>query len=241
VKSIQESFILGVIPARGGSKGLPRKNIRPLAGRPLIAYTIEAAQKSRHLTYTVVSTEDAEIARVARDCGAEAPFVRPAELARDDTPIFPVLRHATQEVEAQKKVRADLVLLLQPTTPFRTGEDIDACIERFFELDAEVVMTAKASEASPYYNLIEMIPDTPWVRLCKPPEKVLNRRQEAPKAWTVHSGVYVYSREALYSYEHHLRMKRAAVYEMPDVRILDIDSEQDLMFAEWLMERGAIR
>jgi len=237
-RDIKDCQILGVIPARGGSKGLPRKNIRLLGGKPLLAYTVEASKKSKYLTDCVVSTEDEEIARIAREYGADVPFMRPPELAQDETPIFPVLRHATQDLEARKEISVDLILLLQPTTPFRTAEDIDACIERIFELDAEVVMTARASEASPYYNLIEMVPGKSWVKLCDPPEKILNRRQEAPKAWTVHSGVYVYSREALFGYEHHLRMDRAAIYELPDERILDIDSEMDLLFAEWILERS---
>lgn len=230
--------ILGVITARGGSKGLARKNIQLLGGKPLINYTIEAAQKSKYLTHTVVSTEDTEIAKIANSCGGWVPFRRPVELAQDNTPIFPVLRHATLKIESLKNIKMDCILLLQPTSPFRTGEDIDACIERFFDLEAEVVMTAKTSEASPSYNLIEGTPGTPWTKLCSQPRIILNRRQEAPATWTVHGAVYVYARDALFNYEHHLRMERAAIYEMPEEKILDIDSKMDLLWAEFLLKHN---
>lgn len=234
---LAEPYILGVIPARGGSKGLPRKNIRLLGGKPLIAYVIEASRASTRLTRSVVSTEDDEIARVARSLGGDVPFKRPQVLALDETPIFPVLKHATEQVELEEGRRVDVILLLQPTTPFCEPADIDTCIDRFFDLQADVIMTAKQSEASPYYNLIEQDGDSPWIRLCDPPERVLHRRQEAPNSWTVHSGAYVYSREALYGYDHHLRMPRAGIVELPDERILDIDTEMDLQFAEFLMQR----
>ena len=121
--------VLAVIPARGGSKGVLRKNIRPVCGKPLIAYSIETALASRHLIHRIiVSTDDEEIAEVARHYGAEVPFLRPAELACDNTPMVPVLQHAVQFVEQHDKVRLDWVCLLQPTEPFRTVEDIEEAL-----------------------------------------------------------------------------------------------------------------
>lgn len=228
-------FILGVIPARGGSKGLIEKNIRPLMGKPVIAYTIEAAQKSKYLTYTVVSTDDSEISRIALEHGANVPFTRPSELAEDDSPMVPVLRHAVEIVEDQKDRTVDIVVLLQPTSPLRATEDIDACITRFLDLNPEVLFSALRSEANPYYNLVENRPNTPWIKLCKKPKKVLNYRQEAPPIWTSHGAVIVYDRKALFKYDHHLRMQETAIFEMPEERILDIDSERDLVLAEFLL------
>src|SRR5688572_26758280 len=120
--------VLGVVPARGGSKGISRKNVTLLNGKPLIAYTIEAAKQSARLTRTIVSTEDSEITATARRFGAEAPFVRPAELALDETPMLPVLIHAVGWLEDHGE-KFDAVCLLQPTNPMRTASDIDGCIE----------------------------------------------------------------------------------------------------------------
>src|SRR5262245_25269040 len=113
--------VLGVVTARGGSKSIPRKNLAPLLGRPLLAYTAEAALGSRRLTRVVLSTDDPEIARVGRQCGLEVPFLRPPELARDETPTIPVLQHAVRELEASDR-RYDAVLVLQPTNPLRRAE-----------------------------------------------------------------------------------------------------------------------
>ena len=120
--------VLGIIPARGGSKGIPRKNIRRLAGKPLLQYSAQAALGARRLARTILSTEDPEIAEVGRTCGLEVPFLRPPELARDDTPTLPVLQHAVRTLEAAGD-HYDAVCLLQPTNPFRQSHDIDACIQ----------------------------------------------------------------------------------------------------------------
>jgi N-acylneuraminate cytidylyltransferase len=149
--------------------------------------------------------------------------------------MVPVLRHAVLEMEQLENRRVNPIVLLQPTSPFRTVEDIDACIELFFKLDPEVVFSAQRAIASPYYNLVERIEDTPWVRLCKESKEVLWRRQDAPAAWISHGAVIVYEREALFFYEQHLWMKRKAVFEMSEERIFDIDSERDLKWAEFLL------
>src|SRR5262249_41233552 len=119
--------IVAVVPARGGSKSIPRKNIVMLAGKPLIAWTIECAQACRLIDRVVVSTENEEIASIARQCGAEVPFLRPSVLAQDDTPMLPVLQHVISEVETRGS-RVGIVVLLQPTSPLRSAADIEACI-----------------------------------------------------------------------------------------------------------------
>ncbi|MEE2754759.1 MAG: acylneuraminate cytidylyltransferase family protein [Candidatus Latescibacterota bacterium] len=235
----QTPCVLGVIPARGGSKGLPGKNILPLCGKPLIVHTIEAARASSLLWRTIVSTDDKQIADVAREFGAEVPFLRPSEFAADDTPLRPVLRHATEHMEAELGSPIDRVALLQPTSPFRSTEDIDGCIAKAIELDAEIVFSAKRTSISPYYNLIEEKDGGPWVKLCKETDEVLFRRQQAPLAWITNGAVAVYAREVLFRevFEHSLVLSRSAVYEMPDERILDVDTEKDLRLAEFLMSR----
>lgn len=236
--AVDGSYILGVIPARGGSKGLPRKNVLSLGGKPLIVHTIEAARRSKYLSRTIVSTDDEEIGRVSRAHGAEVPFVRPADLATDTADMVSVLRHATRHVEEEEQREADLVVLLQPTSPFRTAADIDACIDRFCELEPNVVFSAVRSDAHPEYNLVERVPGTAKVKLCRPPDENLNRRQEAGATWTSHGAVIVFRRSALFEYPHHLGMEEVAIYEMSEDRILDIDSERDLLWAEFLLTRS---
>jgi CMP-N-acetylneuraminic acid synthetase len=131
---------LGVIPARGGSKGIARKNLRMLAGRPLLAYTADAVRASRRLTRTVVSTDDGEIAEGARGCGLDVPFLRPAELAGDATPMLPVLQHAVGMLRAAG-FAPDAVVLLQPTSPLRRGEHIDAAIDMLETSGADSVVS----------------------------------------------------------------------------------------------------
>src|SRR5262249_36192083 len=132
--------ILGLIPARGGSKGVPRKNIKLLCGRPLLAYTVEAALSSSFLSRVILSTEDEEIARVAQRFGVEVPFLRPQDLARDETPMLPVAQHALRFLE-ERDERFDALCLLQPTNPLRSAEDIDACIQLLETSHADAVVT----------------------------------------------------------------------------------------------------
>lgn len=141
------SKILAIIPARGGSKGVPRKNIRELAGKPLIAWTIEEAKKSKYIDRLILSTEDDEIIEVAKQYGCEVPFKRPIELAQDDTPgIDPVL-HAIEQCPGY-----DYVVLLQPTSPLRTVDDIDGCIEQLLSSDGtNFCVSVTEPEKSPYW------------------------------------------------------------------------------------------
>src|SRR5882757_8960090 len=132
--------ILGIVTARGGSKAIPHKNIAPLSGKPLLAYTAEAARGAKRLARTVLSTDDAGIAAVGRACGLDVPFFRPAELAKDDTPTLPVLQHVVRTLEAAGE-RYDAVFLLQPTNPLRLASDIDGAIELLEETGADSVIS----------------------------------------------------------------------------------------------------
>lgn len=141
--------VLGVIPARAGSRRLPGKNIRILEGRPLIHYTIRAAQESRTLSDLIVSTDSWEIARKARNAGAKTPFLRPLELSGDGAGSWPVLRHAVEFWEKGYGKRVDAAVLLQPTSPLRTAEDIDRCVEKLFEDGADACLSVEEKHQSP--------------------------------------------------------------------------------------------
>src|SRR6266542_3101672 len=181
---------LAVIPARGGSKGVPRKNIRPLLGRPLLAYTAEAALGARGVRRAVLSTDDAEIAEVGRECGLDVPFLRPAELALDDTPTLPALQHAVGFLEARGD-RFDYICLLQPTQPLRTAEDIDRCIDLLLSenLDAVVSVLPVPHQYNPHWVYFRR-PDGS-LRLSTGESAPIPRRQELPPAFHRDGSVYV--------------------------------------------------
>lgn len=224
---IKNKSVLAIIPARGGSKGVPRKNIRPLADKPLIAWTIEAARKSGYIDRLILSSEDAEIISVAQAWGCEAPFVRPAELARDDTPgIDPVL-HALDALPGY-----DYVVLLQPTSPLRETADIDGCMARCAEDDAPACVSVSPPAQHPYWTY--RIDGEG--RLSPLFDKAPDRRQDLPAVYALNGAVYV-------ARTHDLRRTRdflmpgAVAFVMPDARALDIDTLADLTLAECLLER----
>lgn len=231
--------VLGVVTARGGSKGVPRKNIRPLGGKPLLAWTLEAAKGARRLTRCVVSTEDEEIALVARAHGGDAPFLRPAELATDAAKTLPVLVHALEAVEKADGKRYDWVLTLQPTSPFRTSADIDAILdlaER--ENPKSAVSVVDASDRHPFKcrkadgkRLVDLFPGH------APAEG--SPRQALPQVYRTNGALFLTRRDVLLAGS--LYGGDTAYYVMPPERSLDIDSELDFEFAEFLARRGESR
>src|SRR3989339_1217246 len=148
--------ILCIIPARGGSKGVPGKNIKPLCGKPLIAYSIAHAKKSRYIDRVIVSTDSLPIAAVARRCGAEVPFIRPARLARDNSGTIEVLVHAVKTLEEEGTQSYDIIVLLHATTPLRNPADIDNCIELLVRTQAGSVFSVTQSHRNPYFNMVEL-------------------------------------------------------------------------------------
>ena len=182
--------VLGLIPARGGSKGIPRKNIRRLGGKPLLQYTAEAALASQRLTAVVLSTDDEEIADVGRTCGVNVPFLRPAELARDATPTLPVAQHALRWFAEQDR-RFDAVCLLQPTNPLRRAADIDRAIELFENTGADAVisMLAVPAEFNPHWVFLQLPDQT--VRLSTGERTPIARRQDLPPAFHREGSIYV--------------------------------------------------
>lgn len=219
--------VLAVIPARGGSKGVHKKNIRELAGKPLIAWTIEEAKKSQYLDRLILSSEDQEIIEVGKEYGCEVPFVRPKELSKDDTPgIQPVL-HALNQFKSY-----DYVVLLQPTSPLRTASDIDGCIEKCVKSIAPTCVSVTEAEKTPYW-MYHLNKESQMVPLLN--DKDVYRRQEAPECYVLNGAVYAARID--YLLEHHSFVTKDSLgYIMPKTHSLDIDSEIDFKICEWLIQ-----
>jgi CMP-N-acetylneuraminic acid synthetase len=227
--------VLGLIPARGGSKGVPRKNIKLLCGRPLLAYTADAALASRCLSRVILSTEDAVIAGVGKDCGLEVPFLRPAELARDETPMLPVAQHAVRFLE-ERGDHFDAVCLLQPTNPLRTADDIDACIALLESCDADAVVTTLRvpDEHNPHWVYF---PDSQGcLRLSTGETAPIPRRQDLPPAFHREGSVYVTRRETLME-RNSFYGARLLGYEMNADCSVNIDTPEDWLRAEKLISQ----
>lgn len=223
---IGDRRVLGVITARGGSKGLPRKNVLPVGGKPLIAWTIAAAHGSRYLDRTVLSTDDPEISEVARAHGCEVPFVRPAELATDQAPgIAPVL-HCLEQLPGY-----DLVALLQPTSPLRLPTDIDACLELLVARGAPAVVTVTEVEQHPYW-MFRLAADHRLQPLLDLPAAVRSRRrQEQPAVYVLNGAVYVADTGWLRR-NRDFQSDDTLGWPMPRSRSLDVDTAADLALVE---------
>jgi len=219
--------VLALIPARGGSKGLPGKNIRPLHGKPLIGWSIEAARASRHVTRVVVSSDDEAILAVARAGGAETPFVRPKSLAQDDTPGIDVVLHALDILPG-----FDWVVLLQPTSPLRTAGDIDAAIERCFEADAPACVSVCETGASPWWMF--SLDAGGRMRSFLPSEQRPARRQDLPALYALNGALYVARVDWLRQTRSFLTEETLA-HVMPPERSVDIDTLFDFRLAECLL------
>jgi CMP-N-acetylneuraminic acid synthetase len=228
--------VVAVIPARGGSKGIPRKNIKPLAGKPLIAYAIEPALASNLIDRVIVSTEDQEIAEVARKYGAEVPFLRPQELADDESPELLTWRHAIRELESQTgSLPMDVFVCLSPTAPLRAVEDIDACIQTLLDSDADLVITIRPPQRNPYFNMVAMDHEG-YARIVIPQPKGVERRQDAPAVYDMTTVAYA-ARPAFVLNVDWLFDGKVKTVLVPSERAVDIDTELDFAFAEYLLTR----
>ncbi|MBX5437765.1 MAG: acylneuraminate cytidylyltransferase family protein [Alicyclobacillaceae bacterium] len=224
---IEGSSVLAVIPARGGSKGVPRKNLREVAGKPLLAWTIEAGRASRYIDRLVLSSEDPEIIDVAKRWGCEVPFVRPEALARDETSAMDTVLHALNEIEG-----FDYVVLLQPTSPLRLAEDIDRCLETCLGCGSWAGVTVTQVDKSPFwmYRLDERMRLSPLLPSAKPPL----RRQESEAVYVLNGAVYAAEIKRLRAVRSFLSSDTVASV-MPRERSIDIDTEFDLWLAELLL------
>ncbi len=228
---------LYIIPARGGSKGIPRKNIKELCGRPLIAYTVDAAIEARKRLggHILLSTDDAETAGIVKGLGIEVGYMRPAELAGDTSGSREVMLHAMDWAESQR-IEYDCVVLLQPTSPFRTAADIVACTQL---LEPGIDMAVSVCEAAdnPYFNIFETDADG-YLHISKGDGK-LTRRQDAPKAWVYNGAVYAINPASLRAMPMGMFAHRVPSV-MPRERSIDIDGPADWLAAETIMSRQTL-
>lgn len=225
----QDKRFLAIIPARGGSKGVPRKNIRDLAGKPLIAWTIAEAEKSKYLDRCIVSTEDEEIRKVSETYGGDVPFLRPMELAQDQTAGIDVAMDAIHRLPGY-----DYVVLLQPTSPLRTVEDIDDAIALCIDRGAKSCVGVTEAEHSPYW-MYSMNAQQVMRPLLEISEDEIYQRQKLPKAYQLNGAVYVNEIEDLSKHRDFV-CNDTLGYIMPQERSYDIDTLQDFRIAEILMK-----
>ena len=223
-----ENSMLAVIPARGGSKGVLRKNLQELAGRPLISWTVAAASASRSVSRLVVSTEDDAIASAAREWGAETPFIRPPELAQDSSQTIPVIIHAVDWVESHERARYDYVVVIQPTSPFLTAQDIDEAHRIAVVRNADAVVSVFESHAHPYWS--KRITDDGRLVSFGPWRPKSGRRQDAPSVYALNGAIYLARRDVLLQRRTFYTDKTYA-YVMPQERSLQIDTPWDLHVA----------
>lgn len=222
------------ICARGGSQGLPGKNIRVLLGKPLIAWTIEQALASGSADRIFVSTDSEDIARVAREFGALVPFLRPAHLATSAAGKLPAILHLVEWVEAHDG-QVKRVIDLDPTSPLRDVDDIRACAAMLDD-ETDLVITGYASDKNPYFNMVERKPSGYYERVCKPEGEVL-ARQAAPAVYSMNASIYAWHRSSL---APSLWDKpRIRLHEMHRERSIDIDHPVDFDLVELLMKKKA--
>jgi len=227
---MEKAGCLAIIPARGGSKGLPGKNIAMLGGKPLIQHTIEAALKSHCIKDIVVSTDSMDIAEVSRRAGASVPFMRPAELATDEAKSIDVLIHAVQYYEEQQSREVDYIMLLQPTSPLRSTDDINQAFDLFVKQQADSLQSVTVSHSHPY--LLRTLVDgqlAPYLQ----EEAPHLRRQDLHEVYVLNGAIYIMKRDLLI--EHYRTVgDRNCGYVMSKENSIDIDDELDLKFAQMI-------
>jgi N,N'-diacetyl-8-epilegionaminate cytidylyltransferase len=226
--------VTGFIFARGGSKGVPRKNIRPLAGKPLIAWAVGTAKESRFINRIIVSTDDDEIAKVALQYGAEVPFMRPPELAGDRAPEWLSWQHAIVEIQKNNPRPLDVFVSIPTTSPLRSVSDVDACISKLLQSDADIVITVKKADRSPYFNMVNL-DDGGYAHVVISAGKSMTRRQDAPTVYDMTTVAYA-ARPDFIMRAHGIFEGNVMVVEVPPERALDIDTELDFKIAEYLMK-----
>ena len=229
--------VLATICARGGSKGMPRKNVMDLMGKPLISYTLDCARQCSAIGHFVVSTDSDEIAEVVESLGVAVPFRRPADLASDSAAKIGAIRHATAYVEEHEGFRPEIIVDLDISVPLRTPDDVTGLVQVMIahdDLDAAV--TIYEPDRNPYYTMVE--PDGHLIQLSKKPAKGIVRRQDVPPVYGVSGSGFAYRRTSLEMIEH-LYAGAWGGYLIPRERAIEVDNEVDLRFVEIMMSRIA--
>ncbi|MBW4827971.1 MAG: acylneuraminate cytidylyltransferase family protein [Clostridiaceae bacterium] len=229
---IDNKKVLAIIPARGGSKGIPRKNIADFCGKPLISWSIEEALKSKYIDRLIVSTEDEEIKEVSRKYGAEIPFLRPVELSQDDTPGIEPILHCINWLKSKEESEYDYICVLQCTSPFRKSQHIDEALEILIGNKGDSIVSVAESEVSPYWmkkirngKLVDFIKDIP----------MYNRRQDLPEVYKINGALYIIKTSILLKNKNWYN-DNTFPYIMNRLDSIDIDEPIDFKIAEILMK-----
>jgi len=229
--------VLGTICARGGSKGIKDKNIRELVEKPLIAYTIEYFKNWEKADRIVCSTDSKRIADIAKKYGAEIPFLRPDELATNTAPKIPVLQQLVKFCEKQDNIKYDTIVDLDPTAPLRKRKFLEDAFKKFLENDANNLYSVTKARKNPYFNMVEL-DENGYAHLCKKSNIV--RRQDAKPVFELNASIYIYDRDFLLN-TNALHSDKTIIYEMPGIASIDIDSELDFIFVEFLLKNGVFK
>ena len=225
--------VVAIIFARGGSKGLPGKNIRLFGGKPLIVWSIDHALAVKRIDRVLVSTDSHEIASVALKNGAEVPFMRPAELAADDSPEWMAWRHALNYLRETNGELPDVMVSVPATAPLRFAQDIENCLNEYENHDADIVITVTDAHRSPYFNMVKTVANGS-VELVNPPQIAIARRQDAPIVFDMTTVCYVVKPEFVMSHESAFEGRVRSVH-VPTGRAIDIDTMLDFYIAEQLL------
>ena len=225
--------ILGIIPARGGSKGIPQKNIRLLNGKPLISYTINSAKASRQIDKVIVSTDNSKIANISKKLGAEVPFIRPKSISKDSSSTLDVIKHALDYLEKNENYVPDIVILLQPTSPLRTTKKIDQSIQLLRNSNSDSVLSVYVPHSHPYRAF--------WIKngFLKPFKnnfQSYSRRQLHPSLYSPTGEIYVFWNKTLKKFDSIYGKKIKPILPRKDDIIIDIDTIEDLFFTEMFLK-----
>lgn len=228
--------ILCTICARGGSKGVKNKNIKPINNKPLIAYTIEQAKESKLFDHIVISTDSDDIANIAKEYGAEVFFKRDERMASDTAGKLDVIKDAFVKSEEYYNEKYDYLIDLDATAPLRNVDDIINSFNQFLENNNGNLITAMPSRRSPYFNLVE-VDQNGKVNLSKKLDNSIGRRQDAPKSYDMNASIYIWKRDIILD-KKSLFLDNTGLYIMPENRSIDIDTELDYKFVEFLMKEN---
>ena len=226
---------LCTICARGGSKGVPNKNIRPIGGKPLIGHSVLQAQSSGLFEAIAVSSDSPEILDVSKKFGVDYSIFRPQELASDSAPKLPAIQHCVNEVEKISGKIFDVIVDLDVTSPLRLTKDIEGAVRLLEEKNVSNVITGCPARRSPYFNLVERDEDD-YVRLSKPPEQIITRRQDAPECFDMNASIYVWKREGLIGRKSIFNAD-TLLFVMPEERSIDVDHEWEFEYVEFLFNK----
>ena len=226
---------LCTICARGGSKGVPNKNIRPMGGKPLIVHSVLQAQLSGLFEAIAVSSDSPEILDISKKFGVDYSIFRPQELASDSAPKLPAIQHCVNEVERISGENFDVIVDLDVTAPLRLTKDIEGAVRLLEEKNVSNVITGCPARRSPYFNLVERDEDN-YVRLSKPTEQIIARRQDAPECFDMNASIYVWKREGLIGRKSIFNAD-TLLFVMPEERSIDVDHEWEFEYVEFLFNK----